>query len=555
MAALRQVIEAAHKGKDGEADRAKSTIKDPVAQKLAEWVILRSNDTSPAFQRYVNFINDNPEWPHVPLFGRRAENALWNDGIEDAAVLGFFAHRQPTTAKGRYILAHALLAKGDKAGATALVRYAWRYEDCSEAVESKVIEMFGNMLTPDDHKARMAQRFYQHDTEAGLRAAKRLGGGDLAIAHAWAAVLKRARNAKARLDAVPASARHDPGYIFARARWLRYQDKFEEAAREILSAPHEASPLIESNAWWRERRILVRDLLDKHDPKTAYRIAVEAVTPSRNVYRVDKYFTAGWIALRFLHDAKTAAALFAHIPQGTNNPHAVSRGDYWQGRAAEAMGEKAKAQAFYRKASKYTVTYYGQLARARLDIREMGLRGPPKFTDEERTVFGNLEVVRAAKLLYALDQRDMLASMFAELGESGRDVAGMAALAEVAGKHDDARAMLLLGESAVRRGLPLGLLRLSGGGPARLQADRAAGRPRGRLFDRPPGKPFPSEGRLQRPRHGADAGDAGGRQGHRQALQGPLQPPTPAQATRSTTCKWARPSCRTSCTTSTATTC
>ncbi len=366
MAALRQVIEAAHKGKDGEADSAKSTIKDPVAKKLAEWVILRSNETSPAFQRYVNFINDNPEWPHVPLFGRRAENALWNDGIEDAAVLGFFAHRQPTTAKGRYILAHALLAKGDKAGATALVRYAWRYEDCSEAVESKVIEMFGNMLTPDDHKARMAQRFYQHDTEAGLRAAKRLGGGDLAIAHAWAAVLKRARNAKARLDAVPASARHDPGYIFARARWLRYQDKYEEAAREILSAPHEASPVIESNAWWRERRILVRNLLDKHDPKTAYRIAVEAVTPSRNVYRVDKYFTAGWIALRFLHDAKTAAALFAHIPQGTNNPHALSRGDYWQGRAAEAMGEKAKAQAFYRKASKYTVTYYGQLARARL---------------------------------------------------------------------------------------------------------------------------------------------------------------------------------------------
>ncbi len=90
-----------------------------------------------------------------------------------------------------------------------------------------------------------------------------------------------------------------------------------------------------------------------------------------------------------------------------------------------------------------------------MDISELGLRGPPKFTDEERTVFGNLEVVRAAKLLYALDQRDMLASMFAELGESGRDVAGMAALAEVAGKHDDPRAMLLLGESAVRRGLPL----------------------------------------------------------------------------------------------------
>jgi soluble lytic murein transglycosylase len=68
---------------------------------------------------------------------------------------------------------------------------------------------------------------------------------------------------------------------------------------------------------------------------------------------------------------------------------------------------------------------------------------------------GNLEIVRAAKLLFALDERDMLASMYASLGESGRDVAGMAALAELAGKHDDPRAMVLLAESAVRHGLPL----------------------------------------------------------------------------------------------------
>jgi soluble lytic murein transglycosylase len=455
MAALKDVIESAQKGKDGYADKRKSDIKDPVAQKLAEYVILRSHSTNPSFQRYDNFINENPNWPHVSLLGRRAENALWNDGIEDAAVLGFFAHRQPTTAKGRYVLAHALLAKGDKDGATALVRYAWRYQDSSDAVENKVIEMFGKMLTADDHKVRMAQRFYEQDTEAGMRAAKRLGGGDLAIAHAWTAVIKRARNAKARLDAVPTSARNDPGYIFARARWLRRNDKHDEAAKLILSAPNKASPLIESNEWWRERRVLVRDLLDKKDPKTAYRIAVEAVTPSRNIYRVDKYFTAGWIALRFLDDAKAAAALFERIPQGTNNPHALSRGRYWQGRAAEALGQKQKAEAFYKEGAKHTITYYGQLARARLGLPDLGLRGPPKFTDEQRAAFGKFEVVRAAELLYALNERDMIASMYAELGQSGRDVAGMTALAELAGKQVDPRAMLLLCESAVRRGLPL----------------------------------------------------------------------------------------------------
>ncbi len=455
LAALKTVIEAARKGKDDDADAAEKTIHDPVARKLAEWVILRSDNTSPGFQRYANFVRANPEWPHAALFRRRAENALWNDQVSNAAVLAFFATEKPTTAKGRYMLARALLAQGNRAGAAALVRQAWRYQDCSPDVESKVLEMFGDILTRADHKARMDQRFYKDDVEAGLRQAKRLGGSELAIAKAWTAVIRRARNAHALLNDVPASARHDPGYIYARVVWLRHDDKLKDAAQLMLSAPNNAEAVVDPDQWWRERRILVRDLLDHHEPHTAYKIAVEAATPTRGVYRVGKYFTAGWIALRFLHDAKTASAQFAHIIQGTTNPYALSRGGYWLGRAADARGNRQQAKKYYAIAAAYSATYYGQLARARLGLPDLGLRGPPEFTAQERRVLGNLEVVRAADLLYALDQRDMLASIFAEIGESGRDVAGMAMLAEVAAKHHDPRAQVLLGEYAISRGLPL----------------------------------------------------------------------------------------------------
>ena len=119
------------------------------------------------------------------------------------------------------------------------------------------------------------------------------------------------------------------------------------------------------------------------------------------------------------------------------------------------MNQRAKAKEFYDAAAQYTATYYGQLARARLGLADLGLRGPPQFTAEESKVLGNLEVVRAAEILYQLDERDMLASIYAELGESGTDVAGMAMLGEVAGKHGDGRSMLLLGQGAYGRGLPL----------------------------------------------------------------------------------------------------
>jgi soluble lytic murein transglycosylase len=455
IAGLKRLIEAIHGGRTTEADTIERGLIDPVARKLAEWVILRSDATDATYTRYAAFIEANPTWPHVALFRRRAENSLWNDKADDATVRAFFAHRPPTTAKGRYALAKALLAAGDREAAAALVRYAWRNEDCSTDVERRVLQLFGDMITSADNKVRMNDRLYAKDTEAGVRAAERLGGNEPAIARAWAAVIKRARNAKALLDDVPAAARAEPGYIFARAQLLRRENKPEEAGRVILSASREADALIDTNQWWIERRIVIRKLLDEHDAQTAYRIARDAAPPKQGNYRIDQHFTAGWIALRFLHDPKTAFTHFTHILEGTHNPHALSRGGYWLGRTADALGEHAEARAYYGKAAQYSATYYGQLARARAGLPDLGLHGPPAFTPKERESLSNLEVVRAAEMLYELNERDMIASMYAELGESANDLAGIAMLGELAAKHNDGRAMVLLGSGGYGRGLPL----------------------------------------------------------------------------------------------------
>ena len=460
IALVRQVIDATRKGNEAIADVAARSIADPVARKLAEWIALRSDNTKPTFQRYAHFIHTNPSWPHAPLLRRRAENALWNDKIDDGTVRGFFAQQKPSTAKGHYMLAHALLAQppqgpGDRDGAAALVRFAWRHLDSSGDVERSVLDMYGNMLTAADHKVRMSQRFYEDNADAGLRAAERLGGSEMAIARAWAAVIRKAGNAKALLDAVPSSAQKDAGYIFARAQWLRKNGKPDEAAKLVLTAPKDPAAQVDVNQWWMERRLLVRSLLDAKDAQTAYRLARDAATPTQGNYRADKHFTAGWIALRFLHDPATALTHFAQVSDGTTNPHALARGGYWEGRAAEALGQQAQSRAHYARAAEHTATYYGQLARARLGVADLGLRGPPAFSAPERGALSNLEVVRVAEILYALDERDMLASIFAELGESSSDVAGMAMLAETAGKHRDGRAMLMLGKGALGRGLPL----------------------------------------------------------------------------------------------------
>jgi soluble lytic murein transglycosylase len=450
---VKQAIDAIRKGRVTEASATQKSISDPVARKLVEWALLRSDDSNAGFERLSSFLSSNPSWPNATMLRRRAESALWDERRNDATVRQFFATSKPVTAKGKFALARALLAQGDRAQATALVREAWREDNCSREVERMVMDAFGDILTRADHKARMDRRLYDEDSDAGMRMAQMLGGADLAIAKARVAVIDQSSKAKALLDAVPESARHDVGYIFSRAQHLRRGDNNTDAAKLMLTASRNTSPHHDFDEWWVERRVLARKLLDEGELQLAYRVARDAVSPPRELYRGEHEFTAGWIALRFLKDPRAAYQHFARVGHGTTHPTTIARGEYWQGRAAEAMGRTSEARAHYQAAAQYPTAYYGQIARAKLGLGELNLRRPPDAG--HRAALMNLEVVRATQLLYAIDARDLVIPFVADLADRAVDPGALVAMAEVAKKNDDARAMLLIGKGALARGVPM----------------------------------------------------------------------------------------------------
>ncbi len=172
-------------------------------------------------------------------------------------------------------------------------------------------------------------------------------------------------------------------------------------------------------------------------------------SPARRTTASESQFTAGWIALRFLNDPATALTHFAKIGHASNNPIALARSGYWQGRATEALGRKDEARAHYEAAARYSTAYYGQIARGKLGIKDLAVRSPPAPSS------GPIEVARAIEILYAIEQRDLVAGIAADLGERSLDAAGLAAIGEVMAQNRDARAMLLLGKASLGNGLPL----------------------------------------------------------------------------------------------------
>jgi soluble lytic murein transglycosylase len=147
---------------------------------------------------------------------------------------------------------------------------------------------------------------------------------------------------------------------------------------------------------------------------------------------------------------------FAHIDDGSVNPIVLARASYWRGRAAEAVGDNNAMHANYEAAARHPTAYYGQLARARLGLDRIELRAP-QHADPARGPALPGELLRAADMLYTLGERDVVVSFVADLAEQSVDATALAALAELTGRRNDARAMLQIGKTALGRGLALDL--------------------------------------------------------------------------------------------------
>lgn len=453
-AVVKQAFDLVRQGKTGEATATEKLIGDPAAQKLVEWFILRHPEAEDVgFARYAAFLRDNSDWPSMRLLRRRAEARLWNERA-DAATVRQFINDRPLSAKGRFALARALLAAGDGDGAARQVRAAWRTEELSEASETDALAMFSDILTPADHRARMDKRIGAKEFSAALRAARRVGADDAAIVKACVAVSADSKKALDLLDDVATEQRQDLGYVLCRVQWLMRRDRMEEAARIVIAAPGSTMASQDTDEWWRVRRVLARKLLDQGQFQSAYDVTQGAAPPANENYRAESHFLPGWIALRFLNNPAKALAHFAHVDEGCVNPIVRARANYWRARAAEALDDGAATLTYYAAAAGYPTAYYGQLARRRLGLGSMVLRVALGDVAPSVTA-GSAEIVRAADMLYSIGERDIVLRFVTDLAEENRDVATLTAVAELAGRRNDARAMLQIGKAALGHGLRL----------------------------------------------------------------------------------------------------
>lgn len=449
---LRDALAALAAGRVGDALSARDAMgKNALDRKILTWAIAYGGRNAPS-SVIADAARSLPDWPGADTFKRNSERALFRERPDAAYVVATLGATKPETYEGTILLTRAYLTLGKADQARKLLSPYWRTTKLGAPQEAQIIKEFEAVLQPIDHRLRMERMLYAERVNSALRIASLADAEPLA--EAWGAVLRSDQNASALLDAVPVAQR-GAGYMFAKARLLRRQGKDEAAAQVMLQAPTDAAALADPDAWWIERRVLSRELVDLGDFKTAYRlVAVHAAESPANI--ADAEFHAGWYALRGLHDPKLAATHFERIAPNVSGAISLSRAYYWMGRAAEASGSATSTE-LYRRAAGFGTTFYGQLAAEKLG------KGPSALSSlspsaEERAKFSQRDPVRAIKRLQTAGSARLANALYRGLAdeiESPNDLALLAGMAEREGNHFLG---LRIAKAGAARGLEIGAL-------------------------------------------------------------------------------------------------
>jgi len=394
-----------------------------------------------------------PGWPGMKTLRRNTERALYRENPSARAVIEAFGNTKPQTTEGMIVLARAYLSEDNAAKARQVLAPTWRTEKLDSDDERLILREFGQVLTREDHLQRMLRMLYANRLQSAARVAKLANAQSLY--DGFAAVARKAPDAAKKLAAVDPSWRANPAYTFAQIQYLRRKERYTDAAELMLKAPRDPATLVDPDAWWVERRILSRELLDIGKPQIAYRLAAAhaAETPA---LAAEAEFHAGWYALRALKDAKTAHRHFARIAEISSRPISASRAYYWLGRAAEA-GADGNAQAYYGRAAHYGTTFYGQLAAARLGEKQLEVPYP-KPTDEDRARFEKREAVQAIRRLEAIGYGARAELLYRDLAREIDSTGELALLAVMAERNGNHHLALRVGKTASLRGLDVGAL-------------------------------------------------------------------------------------------------
>lgn len=425
---------------------------DSAEWKTLSWAIAISSQRAVPSRMIAETQEHLKDWPGQKDLQANFEEALFRENPSANLIVTAFDKKSPSTPDGAMILARAALSTGDKARAASVIRALWSRQKLDEAEEDRFIKEFGELLSTSDHKRRMEFLIYKERYQQAKRFSE-LGEAQ-SLFDAFSAVGRKTGDADKKIEAVDAKWQDDPSYLYIKIKRHRQLREYDAAAKLLEKTPQDAALLADPGAWWVEARIVTRGLMDEGNVKAAYRLASAHVAKEPDDL-AEAEFHAGWYAFRGLRDRAKAEAHFNKLLAASPKAHDQARGFYWLGRTFE-KSNREKSTGYFKRATEYPATFYGQLAAARLKVAiTPGHRYA--VTDADRLAFASRPEIIGVSLIEQAGEASRARRLYLALAATLENPVDIQQLASKALETHGSTLALAIGKTALKQGHDPGL--------------------------------------------------------------------------------------------------
>ncbi len=397
----KKAISEMQKSKWTSALKIAKKAKDNSIYNFIQWRHLLTSGNQASFYEYQVFLNKNSDYPRIDRIRYLAEHKLSTESVSPKKIINWFGEKDPLSGYGKMILGESYILVGDKNKGTKLIKEGWITADLSKNELKYFRKKFKKYLNADDYIKRADYLAWNGDRWDLQRLIRYLPKDYELLYNARHLLMSKGYGVDQAIANVPQKFKNDAGLNYDRLKWRRKKGRVDSSAEILLKIRNDKEYLVRPDKWWKEREIISRALLYKKKYEVSYKISSNHGMTEGSEYAAAEWMS-GWIALSFLNDPLTAKNHFKNFYENVSYPISLSRGAYWLGRAYEKIGEREQSNDWYREATKYLTTYYGQLAFLKLNPNgKFELDKDMEIDPKYRIQFFNKELV---KISYLLDE-------------------------------------------------------------------------------------------------------------------------------------------------------
>ena len=397
-------IQAMEKSQWTTALKNSKEAKDKSIYNFIQWRHLLTTGNQATFYDYMTFIQNNKDYPRISRIKYLAEQKLSTDKISPKKIINWFGINEPLSGYGMLVLGESFIQTGDSEKGIALIKRGWITAELSRDSMKSLSKKYRKYLDSKDYINRADYLAWENKYWDLKTMLPYLPKDYQLLYTARQILMSKSYGVDQAIKNVPQKFKNDAGLNHDRLKWRRKRGRIDSSLEILFSIKNDKDYLVRPDKWWVERAIMTRALIYKNKYETAYKVASQHSLDKGSEF-AEAEWLSGWIALSFLNDPILAVDHFNNFYQNVSYPISLARGAYWLGRSYEKIGDKRQSEDWYREATKYLTTYYGQLAFLKINpSQNFELEEQADVKDDYRKYFYNKELVKITHLLNELNK-------------------------------------------------------------------------------------------------------------------------------------------------------